>query len=283
MRVAVHGDASWQPKKLEVKLEVPDTLDLEHLRAPPGLDEGSPLKAGEVAMPQEAATPAASAASAAPAAAEVDEGVVAMLTSMGFGENGCRRACLAAGNNVEAASEWIFAHMEDPDFNDPPTADAAGAGDGDAAAFAADPEALMMLTSMGFGDAHASAALKHCANSRERAADWLFSHADDLDAAVASLDSTGRTTGAADTGGPASGGGASGAALGDGPGRYRLRGMVSHVGKNTSSGHYVCHALVDQGQGQGEKWVIFNDSNVALSEAPPKEHAYLYLFERIEQ
>jgi ubiquitin carboxyl-terminal hydrolase 5/13 len=48
-------------------------------------------------------------------------------------------------------------------------------------------------------------------------------------------------------------------------------------GKNTGSGHYVCHGLkVVEGS---EKWVIFNDAAVALSEAPPLEHAYLYLYE----
>ena len=57
--------------------------------------------------------------------------------------------------------------------------------------------------------------------------------------------------------------------------------IVSHVGKNTSSGNCVCHALVDQGQGQSGKWIITNDSNEALSKAPPKEGAYLFLFERI--
>ena len=57
--------------------------------------------------------------------------------------------------------------------------------------------------------------------------------------------------------------------------------MVSHEGKNTSSGHCVCNVLVDQGQGQGGKWVITNCSDVALSKAPPKESPYLYLLERI--
>lgn len=40
-------------------------------------------------------------------------------------------------------------------------------------------------------------------------------------------------------------------------------------------GHYVAHILKD---GQ---WVIFNDSKVALSEHPPKELGYLYLYERL--
>lgn len=31
----------------------------------------------------------------------------------------------------------------------------------------------------------------------------------------------------------------------DGAGRYRLTAFVSHMGSNTSSGHYVCHIRKD--------------------------------------
>ena len=64
--------------------------------------------------------------------------------------------------------------------------------------------------------------------------------------------------------------------LEDGEGKYRLTGLVSHIGKNTGSGHYVAHLKKDG------KWVIFNDEKVALSENPPTQHAYLYLFQRID-
>jgi len=49
---------------------------------------------------------------------------------------------------------------------------------------------------------------------------------------------------------------------------------VSHMGANTACGHYVCHLRKD---GQ---WAIFNDEKVAVSENPPKELGYLYLFRR---
>jgi ubiquitin carboxyl-terminal hydrolase 5/13 len=49
---------------------------------------------------------------------------------------------------------------------------------------------------------------------------------------------------------------------------------VSHIGKNTGSGHYVAHIK------RNGKWVIYNDEKVALSENPPLQHAYLYLFQR---
>lgn len=41
-----------------------------------------------------------------------------------------------------------------------------------------------MLTAMGFGERHAAAALAACDGNVERAADWLMSRIDDLDAAV---------------------------------------------------------------------------------------------------
>jgi ubiquitin carboxyl-terminal hydrolase 5/13 len=51
---------------------------------------------------------------------EPDASIVAELMGMGFSENGSKRAALATRNaGSEAAMEWVFSHMEDPDFNDP--------------------------------------------------------------------------------------------------------------------------------------------------------------------
>ena len=88
---------------------------------------------------------------------------------------------------------------------------------------------------------------------------------DNLDGAIASIQDK---KAAADS--------ASNVELDDGPGKYKMAGMVSHIGKNTGSGHYVAHIKRDG------KWVIFNDEKVALSENPPLPHAYLYLYERLE-
>ena len=113
------------------------------------------------------------------------------------------------------------------------------------------------------------AALGETNGAADRAADWLFSHMDDLDGAIANLSSTKDDAGAANSSG-------SGSALDpeDGPGLYELTGMVSHIGKNTGSGHYVAHIK------KNGRWIIFNDEKVAVSAHPPKEHAYLYLFQR---
>lgn len=247
---------------------MPDVLDLTQYRAPAGVSPDSPLQEGEVAMPEAAAEPPAAPEPQAPV---IDETVVAQLLSMGFSENGCRRAAQAAGANVEAASEWIFAHMEDADFNDPLPEPGAAAPSGEAEV---NPETLMMLTSMGFSEAQVIPVLKHTNGDAERAADWLFSHSDDLDGSIAALSGDAAAASSTPSG--------SGPRLDDGPGVYKLRGFVSHVGRNTGSGHYVAHIRKHIPSLGEERWVIFNDQSVALSERPPREHAYLYLYERAD-
>ena len=108
--------------------------------------------------------------------------------------------------------------------------------------------------------------------SVERAADWVFSHADELDSP--------------DQGQPE---GESQDKYHDGLGskcisascivvyyctEYQLVAFISHMGTSTMFGHYVCH-IKREG-----RWVIYNDNKVAESVAPPKDLAYLYLYKR---
>ncbi|KAF5837689.1 hypothetical protein DUNSADRAFT_4054 [Dunaliella salina] len=62
----------------------------------------------------------------------------------------------------------------------------------------------------------------------------------------------------------------------DGPGEYELVGFISHMGSNTSCGHYVAHIRVDG------RWVIYNDEKVAESEHPPLDLGYMYMFKRVD-
>ncbi|KAL3152058.1 hypothetical protein ABBQ32_001169 [Trebouxia sp. C0010 RCD-2024] len=271
----------WVAKKLEVLVDVPEQLDLEWLRGrgpqpneqlqpeeqpsssqAPGLDTLAAAAAGSVREQQGSLQP--------------DPEIVNQLVGMGFSENGSKRAAVATQNmGAEGAMEWVLTHMEDANFNEPlsepsqapPQASTSGAAE--AAPAAADPDSVMMLVSMGFTDQQAAAALKACHGSLERSADWLFSHADDLDSAVASANGAGAPQAAAS---PAADVGPS--KLDDGPGKYELVGIVSHMGRNTACGHYVCH-LKKKG-----KWVIYNDEKVAVSENPPRDLAYMYLFRR---
>jgi ubiquitin carboxyl-terminal hydrolase 5/13 len=102
-----------------------------------------------------------------------------------------------------------------------------------------------------------------------RAADWLFSHADNLDASVAEVygQSAANATGGATNAGEAD--------LGDdGEGKYSLMAVISHIGRNTDHGHYVCH-IRKNGQ-----WVLFNDEKVGKCRSPPLEYGFMYLYRR---
>lgn len=232
-------DRDWIQKKLEVEVNVPDVLSLDSLRA-------AGLQPGEEAMPEDKAPEP-----------EADPELVRQLTAMGFPESRCRKASLAVNNSsAEAAMEWLLTHMDNPE-------DAFPSG---GAASAVDPTAVSSLEAMGFSSRHATAALSACDGNLERAADWLFCRMDDLDAAVAAVEAQ---CDAVPTPQPS---GAAG--IDQGPARYELQAFISHIGKSTCSGHYVCHIRKEG------RWVIFNDEKVAVSANPPRDLGYLYVFKR---
>lgn len=247
-------DEVGNPKKLEVAVDVPEYISLEEFRSD-GQQEGDLLQPENVENDESSVE-----------GPQPDQGIVDALVGMGFSENGSKRAALATQNTgAEAAAEWVFSHMEDADFNDPLPARGTRSTSAVAAAAsdAIDPESLMLLTSMGFTERQAAAALSACSTNVERAADWLFSRADALDAAVdAALHIRELPPGL------------SSAPLIDGHGAYELMGFISHMGGNTACGHYVAHIK------KGGRWVIYNDEKVAESADPPKELGYIYLFKR---
>lgn len=123
-----------------------------------------------------------------------------------------------------------------------------------------------MIISMGFSISQATKALKATNNNTERAVDYIFSHQDELD-----MEDIEESEVA-----PSSSAGQQAKNCRDGDGKYRLRAFISHMGTSSQAGHYVCHILKDN------QWVIFNDNKVALSQAPPKDLGYLYLYERVK-
>ncbi len=241
---------------------IPMKLDIENLRStgllpdetelPSGADsetgESAPMEEEEPLLP--------------------DESIVQQLVSMGFGENGCRRAVLAVRNaGVDQAVSWVFEHMEDSNFNDPLKPDDASCSRSTTGVTAGDSEALATLISFGFEKDVAAAALDRMDGDAQTAADFLLTHGSEaLQATTPPSDS--RVTSESKDGG------STGDSLSDGPGKYTLIGFISHIGKNTSSGHYVAH-VIKNGQ-----WVIFNDLKVAISKEPPLCHGYIYLYGR---
>lgn len=249
----------WTPKKLDVSVPMPTELDLSALK-------GTGLVDGEVLMPED---PVVQVNEEEPGITP-DPEIVSQLVAMGFSENGSKRAAIATNNvSAEASMEWVFAHMEDPDFNDPPrsqqTAQDASGEHTTTTEFSS--ESILSLTTMGFNDTQAKAALRATGGSLERAADWLFSHADDLDAAVREVEAEVRT----ERGGRED---AEKIHYIDGSPKYELLGFASHLGNNTSCGHYVAHIKKES------QFVLFNDEKVALSQNPPTDLGFLYVYRR---
>ena len=114
-----------------------------------------------------------------------------------------------------------------------------------------DGEKVSLLIAMGFSEEHAISALKATNGDPERATDWLFSRIDTLPQEDKED---------------------------DGPGNYEMIALVSHLGKSTSVGHYVAHTRKCN---DDNTWIVFNDSHVALSKAPPLDYGYIYLYRRI--
>ncbi|NXE53227.1 UBP13 hydrolase, partial [Casuarius casuarius] len=271
----------WVPKKLDVSIEMPDILDINHLRAvglQPG-EEELPDVAPPIIIPDD---PKGTDFSSFLAALDIDESAVMQLAEMGFPLEACRKAVYYTGNlGAEVAFNWIIAHMEEPDFAEPLAISAFGgvasAGVAGLGAVRLDnqpPEEMVaIIISMGFQRNVAIQALKTTNNNLERALEWIFSHPEPEEESEPALDVMDMennvnanillATGSEEP------------RIKDGPGRYELFGFISHMGTSTMSGHYVCH-LKKEG-----RWVIYNDLKVCASERPPKDLGYIYFYHRI--
>lgn len=188
-------------------------------------------------------------------AIEPKEEIVTALAPFGFSENACKRAAVQTKNaGTEVAMNWILAHMDDADLNAPLTTSASSADSGPAP----DEVAIVQLQSMGFKREHAIKALAKTAQDPGRAATWLLSHMDELDKPSGDTPSTAATE-----------------QVSPGSGKYKLVSMITHMGKNSGSGHYICHA------DNSGYWVRFNDETVTKCKAqPPVDDGYIYVFKQ---
>lgn len=116
------------------------------------------------------------------------------------------------------------------------------------------PEAIAVVSDMGFSSNQARKALHETGGNIEAAVEWLFANPDDpgvdsADLAVAEAVST-KGTSSQNRGS---------AAL---PAMYRLKAFISHKGNSIHVGHYVAH-IYEPGLG----WVLFNDEKVRIFSA----------------
>jgi len=193
------------------------------------------------------------------------------LMAMGFPRNRCEKALHATGNSdANTAMEWLFAHMEDPDIDEPLQLEASS-GSGSKEAYDS-PEKIEMLMAMGFSMPQARKGLKETSGDVERAVEWVFSHPDDQgDFDHGSADTS---AGASKEAAPAGS-----AEL---PANFQLRSIVCHKGTSIHTGHYVAFVrkVLDV---TDPKWVLFNDEKVveAGDVEEMKKTAYVYFFQRV--
>lgn len=217
----------WTPMKLDVAVEMPDILNLSSLR-------GFGLQPTEELLPETVGTE--------PPPLVYDSVILNQLTDMGFPPEACERALYFTENRgLEAATNWLMEHIADSDFADPfvpPGIDVIPEKD----KFMANEDAVAMLMGMSFTREQATKALKATDNNLERAADWIFSHQNELDA----LEVEDKPKHSKEV-------------FKDGIDQYKLVGFISHMGTSTMVGHYVCHLLKDN------RWVIYNDDKVCIA------------------
>ena len=234
-----YTDEKWTPQKLNAKVKVPLELDISEFAA-----------RGRQAGEEELDPPAA-----AEKPIEPSEEIVTALAPLGFSENTRRRAAVQTKNaGTDAAMNWILAHLDDADLNAPLSTNSADLSEGKSAP---DEAAVALLLSLGFKREHAIKALANTAQDPSRAATWLLSHADELnDTKSESSTSTQSKP--------------------SGTGKYRLIAMITHMGQNSASGHYICH-IETSGH-----WIRFNDEKVSKCKVgPPVSDGYMYIFKQI--
>ncbi|KAL1998442.1 hypothetical protein VTN02DRAFT_6165 [Thermoascus thermophilus] len=248
---------NWVPTKLNIPVEVDDgPMDFSAY-----LSRGR--QEGEELLPEEPEN--------GQGEFIANEAALDQLLSMGFSQTRCEKALRATGNATpEAAMDWLFAHMDDPDIDEPMSSSRAGPGKrGDQQ----DPAKVAQLGEMGIDESRARKALAATDGDVNRALDWVFSHPDDsgFDA-----DEPSESTAACEKGRDILG-------TDSVPAKYQLRSIVCHKGASVHAGHYVAFVRKVIPEQYNFSWVLFNDEKVVKVDdvEEMKQFAYVYFFSRV--
>lgn len=159
---------NWVPTKVDVPVVVGDEpIDMDIYKS-----EGP--QENEEILPDDAE---ATAPQFVPNADAINQ-----LEAMGFPRVRCEKALHATGNSdADAAMNWLFSHMEDPNIDEPLRLSSAPARSHSSTTEAAtvNPESIEMMGQMGISAPQARKALKETEGDIERAVDWVFSHPED--------------------------------------------------------------------------------------------------------
>ncbi|KAJ5585345.1 uncharacterized protein N7459_005145 [Penicillium hispanicum] len=198
---------------------------------------------------------------------EANPGVLDQLLSMGFPAPRCEKALYATGNSdPDAAMNWLFAHMDDPDIDEPLVLTKSSGRSNNTEQ---DETKIAQLGEMGIEAASARRALAATDGDVNRALDWVFSHPD------AGLEDETQDNDGQTQHGPSGFDGL--------PARYQLRSIVCHKGTSVHAGHYVAFIRKTFPNQDGLSWVMFNDEKVVKFEDidQMKKTAYMYFFTRL--
>ncbi|KAE8348173.1 hypothetical protein BDV28DRAFT_153138 [Aspergillus coremiiformis] len=247
---------NWVPTKLDIPVDVSEEpLDLSSYLSS-GREEGEELLP-DIETSKKSFLP--------------NQYALDQLLSMGFPRARSEKALYTTGNSdPEAAMNWLFAHMEDPDIDEPLATNEITGGATDAHH---DPSKVAQLVEMGIDELRAKKALGATDEDINRAIDWVFSHPDEaIDAGGDSHESNIRPDDCPKNLG-----------FSDTPARYELRSIVCHKGSSVHAGHYVAFVRKTLPGQSGLSWVMFNDEKVVKVEdiEEMKKHAYLYFFSRV--
>ncbi|KAJ5650032.1 uncharacterized protein N7484_003755 [Penicillium longicatenatum] len=247
------GLVNWVPTKLDIPVVVDD-----------GPVDFGPYLAGERDVNEEILPEVEEDVAFKPNPVAMDQ-----LLGMGFPTVRCEKALYATGNSdPEVAMNWLFAHMEDPDIDEPVVLKKSTGGSGNAEQ---DETKIAQLGEMGIDPARARRALSATDGDVNRALDWVFTHPDEGLEEEGQSDNQDMQP-------------QQGSAGYDGlPANYQLKSIVCHKGTSVHAGHYV--AIIRKvlpGQ-SGLSWVMFNDEKVVRFEDldQMKETAYMYFFTRL--
>lgn len=243
---------NWVPVKKDVPVYIPEHLHLTKF--------GSPIfENHEVEV-----TPEGSSEKFVPNANALE-----MLQSMGFGVARSTRALYNTGNSdAEVAMNWIFAHMEDADIDEPFNPDAQPIQSSGPTA-----EQIDNLVAMGFLGQLSKKALILKDNNPEAAVEWLFENPNDdgviqENPKVANLAKEQEELKKELLLQPTA------------DGDYELKAIVCHKGTTPHTGHYVAF-IKNQGQ-----WVLFNDEKVVRCDSnltDAVKNGYIYFFARTHE
>ena len=246
---------NWVPTKLDIPVQVTDEpFDMSSYKS-------KGLQPGEEELPEDADVAGSSSASAA---FVPNEAALGQLESMGFPRVRCEKALHATGNaDPEAAMNWLFAHMEDADIDEP-----LNLGGGAAGGSGDDADKIAQLGDMGISAPQARKALRECSGDVNRALDWVFSHPDDQgdfsEEAPAAPNQPKALPGTEQL-----------------PPNFELQSIVCHKGASIHAGHYVAFIRKQiPGTDKDRHWVLFNDEKVveAVDVDEMKKFAYIYFF-----